>query len=111
METDSLLLSCHARITPPVYVQPWPIISWWKNGTLLTEESAVIRSNYSSGVSELAIYKTDVNSSGYYQCMASDAAGRYITLSRKAFVTVLAKGNVLVLCIFCVCCILFFLVF
>ena len=46
----------------------------------------------SSGSSELTVLVADASSAGTYQCHASDAGGKYITLSRKAIVEVILQG-------------------
>lgn len=91
-DNEQLSLSCQARVAVLVSKQPLPTISWRKNGIPLDGENMSITTNTIIGLSVLVIQETNTNSSGYYQCVANDENGKYVTISRKATITVLSAG-------------------
>ena len=93
-EGQSLTLSCQIRLAPLVSYQPLPSIVWLKDDIIVTVEdsSMTISNNVSDGFSELIIPVINTSLSGSYQCLANDADERYSTISKKATITILAKG-------------------
>ena len=92
MDNEQLSLSCQARVAVLVSKRPLPTISWRKNGIPLDGENISINNTRLIGLSVLVIQETSTDSSGYYQCVANDEHGKYVTISRKATVTVLSAG-------------------
>lgn len=44
-----------------------------------------------AGYSELHIRNVTEGHAGYYECVSSDGKGRYVTVSRRAWLTVVSK--------------------
>lgn len=93
---DPLVLSCQARVAPLVNRnQPLPTVSWLKDKIPVTtsRHDVTLTTNSTNGFAELVVHETNTSWSGTYECIASDAEGEYVTISRKAMITVVSQGK------------------
>ena len=95
-QKSTITLTCQARVAPLVHSTiSLPSIKWRFDKTLLVNDSRKhhITNNTNIGLSQLFINNLTVLDTGRYQCIAFDADGRYITVSKPAIVTVLSTGK------------------
>ena len=95
-QKSSITLTCQARVAPLVHsATSLPSIKWRFDEAMIVNDNKRhhIITNTSIGLSQLTINNLTVMDAGRYQCIASDANGRYITISKPAIVTVLSTGK------------------
>lgn len=95
-QESSITLTCQARVAPLVHsTTPLPSIKWRFDEAMIVNDNRRYRitTNTSIGLSQLIINNLTVLDAGRYQCIASDANGRYITISKPAIVTVLSTSK------------------
>ena len=89
---SSVTFSCNTSIAPLVSNYPLPSLTWRFNGSAGTQSSWKVTSNSGEdGYSELHIENVTEGNAGYYECVSSDGGGNYITVSRRAWLTVVSK--------------------
>ena len=89
---SSVTFSCNTSIAPLVSNYPLPTLTWRFNGSAGTQSSWKVTSNSGEdGYSELHIENVTEGNAGYYECVSSDGGGNYITVSRRAWLTVVSK--------------------
>ena len=100
---SSVTFACNVNIAPLISDYPLPNLTWRVNGSMdtSTQSSWQIRPNSSEDgynyFSELYIESVSAEDAGYYECVSSDGGGRYVTISSRAWLTVICKCLVLIL--------------
>ena len=86
------MFSCNTSIAPLVSNYSLPTLTWRFNGS---EDSWTVTSKSGeAGYSELHIRNVTEGHAGYYECVSSDGKGKYITVSRRAWLTVVSKYSI-----------------
>jgi len=89
---SSVTFSCNTSIAPLVSNYSLPTLTWRFNGS---EDSwTVTPKSGEAGYSELHIRNVTEGHAGYYECVSSDGKGKYITVSRRAWLTVVSKYSI-----------------
>lgn len=89
---SSVTFSCNTSIAPLVSNYSLPTLTWRFNGS---EDSWTVTSKSGeAGYSELHIRNVTEGHAGYYECVSSDGKGKYITVSRRAWLTVVSKYSI-----------------
>lgn len=89
---SSVMFSCNTSIAPLVSNYSLPTLTWRFNGS---EDSWTVTSKSGeAGYSELHIRNVTEGHAGYYECVSSDGKGKYITVSRRAWLTVVSKYSI-----------------
>ena len=97
IQESTITLTCQARVAPIVLsTTSLPSIKWRFDKASIVNDGKKhhITNNISIGLSQLIIDNLTVLDAGRYHCIANDANGRYITVSKPAVITVLSTGKI-----------------